>query len=105
MLESSLARNPHQPDVHMHLGMACGQLGRFAEAHQHFDRAEQLAPSGGLSLYYSWYRSTILGFEARYQEAVALLEDFMPKAARFPTPRTCSLSTWMRWEDATRPAA
>ena len=71
VLESSLARNPHQPDVHLHLAMACGHLGRFAEAHQHFDRAEQLAPSGGMSLYYGWYRSSILGFEGRFPEAVA----------------------------------
>jgi adenylate cyclase len=87
VLEASLARNPHQPDVHSHLAMAFGQLGRFAEAHQHFDRAEQLAPSGGMSLAYRWYRSNVLGFEARYAEAVALLEDFLPKAARYPTPR------------------
>jgi adenylate cyclase len=87
VLESSLARNPHQPDVHLHLGNACGYLGRFAVAHQHFDRAEQLAPSGGLSLHYGWYRSTVLGFEGRYPEAVALLEDFLPKAARYSAPR------------------
>jgi TolB-like protein len=87
VLESSLARNPHQPDVHLHLAMAFGQLGRFAEAHQHFDRAEQLAPSGGMSLIYGWYRSNVLGFEGRYQEAVTLLEDFVPRAPRYPTPR------------------
>ncbi len=87
ILESSLARNPHQPDVHMHLGMACCQLGRFAEAHRHFDRAEQLAPSGGMSLAYTWYRSFALGFEGRYAEAVVQLEAFLPKAARYPTPR------------------
>jgi adenylate cyclase len=87
VLDSSLARNPHQPDVYVHLGMACGQLGRFAEAHQHFDRSEQLAPSGGLSLYYGWYRTSVLGFEARYPEAVALLQGFLPKAAKYPTPR------------------
>jgi len=86
-LESSLARNPHQPDVHLHLAMACGQLGRFAEAHRHFDRAEQLAPSGGMSLAYRWYRSYVLAFEGRYQEAVALFEEFLPKASRYPTPR------------------
>lgn len=53
--------------------------GATAEAHQHFDRAEQLAPSGGLSLYYRWYRSTILGFEARCDEAVVLLEAVDPQ--------------------------
>ena len=87
VLESSLARNPHQPDVHLHLGQACGRLGRYAEAHRHFDRAEQLAPSGGMSRAYAWYRSNVLGFEGRYEEAVALLEDFMSKSARYPTPR------------------
>ena len=105
VLETSLARNPHQPDVHLHLGQACGHLGRFAEAHQHFDRAEQLAPSGGMSLYHGWYRSTVLGFEARYEEAVALIEDFLPKAARYPTPRIMLVSTWTHWKDPTRPAA
>jgi adenylate cyclase len=87
VLESSLARNPHQPDVHMHLGIACGFLGRFAEAHEHFDRAEQLAPSGGMSLAYGWYRSYVYGFEERYPEAVTSLEDFLTRAARYPTPR------------------
>jgi predicted Zn-dependent protease len=67
VLETSLARNRYQPDVYLHLGMACGQLGRFAEAHQHFDRAEQLAQSGGMSIAYAWYRSNVLGFEARYE--------------------------------------
>jgi adenylate cyclase len=87
VLESSLARNPHQPDVHMHLGLACGYLGRFAEAHQHFARAEQLASSGGMSRAYGWYRSHVLGFEGRYQEAVALLEDFLARSSRYPSPR------------------
>jgi hypothetical protein len=29
----------------------------------------------------------VLGFEGRYQEAVTLLEDFLPKVSRYPTPR------------------
>ena len=87
ILERSLARNPHQPDVYSHLGMACCQLGRFDEAHQHFDRAEELAPSGGMSLAYGWYRTFALGFEERYEEAVRLLEKLLPQMSRYPSPR------------------
>lgn len=87
VLERSLARNPHQPDVYNHLGMACAQLGRFTEAHQHFDRAEELAPSGGMSVSYGWYRTFALGFEERYPEAVRLLEELLPQMSHYPSPR------------------
>jgi TolB-like protein len=88
ILESSLAHNPHQPDAYNHLAMACAQLGRFAEAHQHFDRAEQLAASGGgMTLIYRWYRAQALAWEGRHAEAVTLLEAFLPKAPRYATVR------------------
>jgi adenylate cyclase len=86
-LEQSLARNPHQPDVYMHLGMACSQLGRYEEAHRHFDRAEALAPSGGMSLAYGWYRTFTLGFEERYSEAVSRLEALLPRMPGYTSPR------------------
>jgi len=86
-LERSLARNPHQPDVHMHLGLAKGHLSRFEEAYAEFDRAEQLAPSGGMSSAYAWYRSQVLGFEQRYEEAIALLESFVTQAGSYAAPR------------------
>lgn len=87
VLERSLARNPHQPDVYMHLGIACSHLGRFVEAHRHFDRAETLAPSGGMSGVYGWYRTFALGFEGRYPEAIRLLEELLPQMSRYPSPR------------------
>ena len=86
-LERSLARNPHQPDAYMHLGLACSHLGRFEEAHRHFDRAEQLAPSGGMSLAYRWYRSFTLGFEGRYDEAVELLQRVVPTMPGYSSPQ------------------
>jgi adenylate cyclase len=87
ILERSLSRNPHQPDVYMHLGMACAHLERFDEAHRHFDRAEALAPSGGMSLAYGWYRSFAFGFEKRYEEAVRLLEALLPRLPGYSSPR------------------
>jgi TolB-like protein/Flp pilus assembly protein TadD len=87
ILESSLARNPHQPDALNHLGLAFAYLGRFAEAHRHFDRAEQLATSGGMTLIYSWYRAQALAIEGRHADAVTLLDAFLPKAPRYPTAR------------------
>jgi TolB-like protein/cytochrome c-type biogenesis protein CcmH/NrfG len=86
-LERSLARNPHQPDVHMHLGMARSYQERFDEAHAHFDRAEALAPSGGMSLAYGWYRTFTFGFEERQAEAVSLLESLLPRMPGYASPR------------------
>ena len=84
---SALARTPHQPEVDNHLGMAYAQLGRFTEAHQHFDRAEELAPLGGMSVSYGWYRTFALGFEERYPVAVRLLEELLHNLSRYPSPR------------------
>jgi TolB-like protein len=89
LLDRSLVRNPHQPDVHMHLGIAHGYLGHFDRAHAHFDRAEELAPTGGMSIGYGWYRAQVLGFEGRYAESVPLLESQIQVVPRYPVPRIC----------------
>lgn len=87
ILERSLELSPHQPDVLMHLGVAHGYLGQFEKAHAYFDRAEQLAPTGGMSAAYDWYRAIVLGFEERYEEAVALIHPHLEKAPRYGTAR------------------
>jgi adenylate cyclase len=86
-LERSLVYSPDQPDVYMHLGMAHGYLGRFEQAHAHFDRAEELASTGGMSAAYGWYRSQVLAFEERYEEAVELVRNHLEKAPRYATAR------------------
>jgi len=86
-LERSLALSPHQPDVLMHLGVAHGYLGKFDQAHAYFDRAEQMGPTGGMSFAHDWYRAIILGFEERYEEAVALIKPYLDRASRYGTPR------------------
>lgn len=87
LLERSLERNPHQPDVHMHLGVAHGYLAHFDEAHAHFDRAEALAPSGGMSIAYGWYRAQVLGFEGRYAESIPLMESHLQGMPRYVAAR------------------
>lgn len=87
LLERSLERNPHQPDVHLHLGVAHGYLGRFTEAHAHFDRAEALAPSGGMSIAYGWYRAQVLGFEGRYAESIPLMQAHLQSMPRYVPAR------------------
>jgi len=86
-LERSLELNPHQPDVLMHLGVAHGYLGDFEKAHAYFDRAEQMGPTGGMSFAHDWYRAIILGFEERYEEAVALIGPYLHRASRYGTAR------------------
>ncbi len=86
-LERSLTRNPNQPDVHMHLGIANGYLGRFEEAHAHFDRAEELGPTGGMSIAYGWYRAIVYGFEGRYEEAVEGVREYVLRAPRYGAAR------------------
>ncbi len=86
-LDRSLELNPHQPDVLMHLGVAHGYLGDFEKAHAYFDRAERMAPTGGMSFAHDWYRAIVLGFEERYEEAVALIESYLDRASRYGTAR------------------
>jgi adenylate cyclase len=104
-LERSLERNPHQPDVLMHLGIAHGYLQQFEQAHAYFDRADALAPTGGMSPAYGWYRALVLGFEERYAEAIRLIETHLEHAPRYGSARVelaLDLAALGRPDDARR---
>jgi tetratricopeptide (TPR) repeat protein len=85
--ERSLERNPNQPDVLMHLGLTQGYLGDFTRAHEYFARAERMAPTGGMSLAFAWYRAIVLVFEVRHEVAVVVLEGCMQQMPRYATAR------------------
>jgi len=87
-LQKSLDRNPNQPDVLVHIGIARGHLADYAEAYACFDRAEELSPTGGMSFAYGWYRAIVLFIEERYEEAIELLEHYViERVPRYATPR------------------
>ena len=87
LLERSLAHNPNQFEVEVHIALAHAYLGNYEEAHRRIELARSLAPRSHLDDVFDWYGSKILGCEGRHAEALALVERFITRKSDYAAPR------------------